>query len=603
MKFRYDINGLRAIAVIAVALFHFNANWLTGGFAGVDVFFVISGYLMTGIIFSGLELGNFNLWQFYVRRARRIIPALAVLCIVLLLFGLCYLTLLDFQMLGKHVASSLLFVSNFVFWREAGYFDVTSTEKWLLHTWSLAVEWQFYIIYPMILLGLKNILSLKWLKFLVVFVTVISFFFSLILTTKWPDFSYYVLPTRAWEMMFGGLAFIYPLNLTRKVGKAIEISGVFVIIFSLFLVSETTAWPGYAALFPVLGTYLVILSNQQESVLTNNRISQSLGKWSYSIYLWHWPLVVYGSKYSNEYWPYVGMLLSIVLGYISFRFIESRRTLNVIRWKVLYSVSLSLALFSLYTYQVYQKHHKYTFDKEYFDSQVWQFTNSFKEIASFEKTKTLILGDSQGADITRIFKEFPSVNMVSKSTFTECGIPFVEENKRDLFLRSQLSKQRKLNLLGACNQQMEMIENFLTKNRPDKIFVAYVWRDKEEFQNFISALKSITDAEIVVFGEKGILMDNSYKILERSREDQDVVSAKIDDKVIAMNDDIRSISVKNEVDFFDFKDLFCGLNKEKLECIADIDGVPIFYDQRHFTIDSIPQIAKKYKKQFDAIIY
>ncbi|MBY8244591.1 acyltransferase [Vibrio fluvialis] len=603
MKFRYDINGLRAIAVIAVVLFHFNANWVMGGFAGVDVFFVISGYLMTGIIFSGLDLGEFSLWKFYVSRAKRIIPPLAVLCFVLLLFGLCSLTLLDFQTLSKHVASSLLFISNLIFWREAGYFDVASNEKWLLHTWSLSVEWQFYIIYPMVLLGLKKVLSVKWLKRLVVIGVIISFLFSLIFTTKWPDFSYYALPTRAWEMMFGGLAFLFPLNLTRMNGKAIEVLGIFIIASSFFLVSESIAWPGYAALFPVLGTYLVIVSNQQKSVLTNNRISQSLGKWSYSIYLWHWPLVVYGSKYNNEYWPFFGVLLSILLGYISFRFIESRKVLHVSSWKVLYLASFFLAFFSVYTYQVYQKQHNYTFDKKHFDSQVWQFTNSFKEVTSFEKTKILILGDSQGADITRIFREIPYVNMVSKSTWTECGIPFVDEINRDSFLRSELSKQNKLNLLSGCSQQMEVIASFLAQNKPDKIFVAYIWRDNRKFQDFITTLKSITDAEIVVFGRKDFLVKNSYEIIEDSGKYQGVVSDEINNNVIAMNDDIKSISIKSKVDFFDFKDLFCDFNRGKQQCIAEIDGIPIFYDKAHFTIDSIPQIAEKYKKYFDAIIY
>ena len=148
-SFRQDINGLRAIAVIAVVLFHFNASWMPGGFAGVDVFFVISGFLMTGIIFRGIEQENFSILKFYVARANRIIPALAVLCLVLLVFGWFYLTPLDYKALGKHAASSVAFLSNIIYWRESGYFDAASHEKWLLHTWSLSVEWQFYILYPL----------------------------------------------------------------------------------------------------------------------------------------------------------------------------------------------------------------------------------------------------------------------------------------------------------------------------------------------------------------------------------------------------------------------------------------------------------------------
>lgn len=141
--FRHDINGLRAWAVMAVVLYHFGVPGFASGFVGVDVFFVISGFLMTSIIISGLEQGRFSLWGFYRARARRIIPALLVLCISLLILGWFWLPSIDYKILGTHAATALVFVSNLKFWREAGYFDVASHEKWLLHTWSLSVEWQF----------------------------------------------------------------------------------------------------------------------------------------------------------------------------------------------------------------------------------------------------------------------------------------------------------------------------------------------------------------------------------------------------------------------------------------------------------------------------
>ena len=147
--FRHDINGLRAWAVMAVVLYHFGVPGFAGGFVGVDVFFVISGFLMTSIIISGLEQGRFSLWSFYLARARRIIPALLVLCISLLVLGWFWLPSADYKMLGTHAATALAFVSNLKFWREAGYFDAASHEKWLLHTWSLSVEWQFYILLPL----------------------------------------------------------------------------------------------------------------------------------------------------------------------------------------------------------------------------------------------------------------------------------------------------------------------------------------------------------------------------------------------------------------------------------------------------------------------
>lgn len=150
-RFRSDINGLRAVAVIAVVAFHFKVDFFKGGFIGVDIFFVISGYLMTRIIFSKLEKDRFSIVEFYLARARRVMPALLVVSSLVLILGWFYISPTDYKILGKHVTSSVLFLSNFTYWSEAGYFDSSSHEKWLLHTWSLSLEWQFYMGYPILI--------------------------------------------------------------------------------------------------------------------------------------------------------------------------------------------------------------------------------------------------------------------------------------------------------------------------------------------------------------------------------------------------------------------------------------------------------------------
>lgn len=322
MSFRYDINGLRAIAVIAVVLFHFNPSWVPGGFAGVDVFFVISGFLMTGIIFRGLENNDFGLFKFYVARANRIVPALAVLCIVLLGLGWFYLNPVDYKLLGRHVAGSGGFFSNVIYWRESGYFDAESHEKWLLHTWSLSVEWQFYILYPIVLVILNKLFSLDNLKRVLVIGTVLGFALSVVATMKWPNPAYYLLPTRAWELMVGGVAFLYPWRLSEQRKRVIELIGLGLILASYGLMSGYVAWPGYMALMPVLGAYLMIVANRQSSFITNNYLSQAVGKWSYSIYLWHWPVVVAAFYFELGHVEFIGILLSITLGFLSFQFIE-----------------------------------------------------------------------------------------------------------------------------------------------------------------------------------------------------------------------------------------------------------------------------------------
>lgn len=413
MQFRYDINGLRAIAVIAVVLFHFNAVWVPGGFAGVDVFFVISGFLMTGIIFRGLENDNFNLFKFYVARANRIIPALAVLCLVLLFFGWFYLTPLDYRALGKHVASSMSFFSNVIYWRESGYFDVASHEKWLLHTWSLSVEWQFYIIYPIILVALKKFLSLENLKRLIVIGTFLGFCLSIVATMKWPNLAYYLLPTRAWEMMTGGIAFLYPWNISESKKKIAELIGVALILSSYAFMSGDIPWPGYFALLPVLGAYLMIISNQKSSIITNNSLFQYLGKRSYSIYLWHWPIVVYGYYFDIQNWVLYGLPLSVILGCISFNFVEGVKFKSFERWSdflkvkpvymVLFVVFVGALIFSFHGFKFHyskpvllasmERNNYSPFRDDCFFDDICYFRNGSK-IDPSEDVDYILFGDS-----------------------------------------------------------------------------------------------------------------------------------------------------------------------------------------------------------------
>tara|TARA_R110002095_G_scaffold182303_2_gene159559 strand:- start:1071 stop:2975 length:1905 start_codon:yes stop_codon:yes gene_type:complete len=329
MEFRKDINGLRAIAVVAVMLFHFNASWVPGGFAGVDVFFVISGFLMTGIILTGTGKGNFSILKFYIARANRIIPALAVLCLVLLVFGWFFLTPMDNKALGKHVGSSIGFFSNFIYWKEAGYFDVASHEKWLLHTWSLSVEWQFYIIYPLVIVAMQKFMTFKVMKATVLFGSILSFILGVIAAYKWPSSAYYLLPTRGWEMMIGGIAYLYPITLTKVKKKLVERLGIVLIASSYFLISKESPWPSYLALLPVLGSFLIIQAHRNDSFITSNIISQKIGAWSYSIYLWHWPLVVAIYHFSlNEAFIYLSIALSIILGFFSNKYIEKIKFKN-----------------------------------------------------------------------------------------------------------------------------------------------------------------------------------------------------------------------------------------------------------------------------------
>lgn len=338
--FRADINGLRAWAVVAVVLYHFAIPGLGGGFVGVDVFFVISGFLMAGIVVGGLKRQRFSLADFYLARARRILPALLVLVAAVLVAGWWLLIPSDYQVLGRHARESVLFTANLQYLSESGYFDAISHEKWLLHTWSLAVEWQFYLLYPLALLLLHRF-NMGWRALLMAHVA--GLLLSLGLGVWWtigqPDKAFYLLAPRAWELLLGGCVFLVAQRWkpTAQLARGLELAGLLAIVFSVTQLKAGASWPGAWALIPTLGTAAVLLACR-ESLWTNSRLAQWLGTRSYSIYLWHWPLVaglVYFGQQQLWYWVVAGLLLSVLLGDFSYRFVEvpsSRWLVTRSRW-------------------------------------------------------------------------------------------------------------------------------------------------------------------------------------------------------------------------------------------------------------------------------
>ena len=343
--FRDDINGLRAWAVVSVILFHFHVPGFQGGFIGVDVFFVISGFLMTGIIIRGLEKpaasGNspFSLIGFYLARAVRIIPALLVLCMTLLAVGWFFLPAAEYRSLGAHSTSALGFLSNFKFWAEAGSFDTASHEKWLLHTWSLSVEWQFYLILPIVMtLIWKLAPGRKAATYAALFVFLTSLALSAFISKTSPGAAFYLLHTRAWEMLAGGLVFLLAdrFLLTEKARQYLYALGFTLIALSIAAFDSTTVWPGWKALVPVLGTMMVLFAAVQQAPLSGHVVLQRLGNWSYSLYLWHWPFAV-GLVYlelSGEVIPIITcLILTLLCGWLSFNYVErpTRSRLNMSR--------------------------------------------------------------------------------------------------------------------------------------------------------------------------------------------------------------------------------------------------------------------------------
>lgn len=328
-SFRHDINGLRAWAVVAVVMYHFGITGFTGGFVGVDVFFAISGYLMTGIVLNALAAPEgFSFWNFYLARARRILPALLMLCAVLLVLGWFFLLPSDYQRLGKHVWGSVLFTSNRMFMKEAGYFDVASHDKWLLHTWSLSVEWQFYLLFPLLLVAAWRWLGgRRWLLPLLSALALASLAYCVVVAAKSPSKAFYFFPSRAWELLAGGVTYLIHSRWRpdARLSPWLERAGMALIVGSLFFITPEMSWPGLLSLIPVGGAALVLLARRDDARLTANGIAQWLGTRSYSIYLWHWPVVValaYLELSGQLPAIAVGLVLTLVLGHLSYHGVE-----------------------------------------------------------------------------------------------------------------------------------------------------------------------------------------------------------------------------------------------------------------------------------------
>lgn len=298
--YRPDIDGLRAVAVLAVVFYHYGIGPLAGGFVGVDIFFVISGFLITGIVQKEIEQGRFTFAGFYQRRVRRLFPALFVVLLATLLAGLVILLPTDLALLGRTMVATVLFASNLFFWRNSGYFDGSSDNNPLLHTWSLAVEEQFYIVFPVFLLLVHR--YIRGLRTLVLWLgTVGSFLLCVWMQHDRPDATFYLSPFRAWELSLGALLAVgaLPLASRRWQRECLAALGAVLIGYAVLFIQPNEQFPGWRAALPVLGAAMIIQAGIAGDSLVKRMLSTGpmvfVGLISYSLYLWHWPLQVFAN--------------------------------------------------------------------------------------------------------------------------------------------------------------------------------------------------------------------------------------------------------------------------------------------------------------------
>lgn len=447
MKYRAEIDGLRALAVLPVIFFHAGLEYFKGGFVGVDIFFVISGYLITTIIIKEIIEEKFSIVNFYERRARRLLPALYFVMGISIPFALLWLSPNDLKDFGQSLVAVSTFSSNILFWRESGYFDTISELKPFIHTWSIAVEEQFYILFPIYLL-------LTW-KGGIKFVTFSLFiiFLSSIFLAQWgvknsPVASYFLLPTRGWEILVGALIAIY-LKYRKHffphyINQIFSLFGLSMIIFSIITFNDKTPFPSVYTLIPTIGAGLLILCSVPKTIaynLLSLKLIVGIGLISYSTYLWHQPLLAFARHQNvleelSNFAIIIICLLSFMMGWISWRFIEKPfRDKNVTTRKHILLLSfIGILVFSTigitfhikegFSYNKYQKINNalanigitdFEHNNKILQGQSWQtlreLSNKTKNSSAnnlyfsnleSEKKKVLLVGNSHSKDLFNV---------------------------------------------------------------------------------------------------------------------------------------------------------------------------------------------------------
>jgi peptidoglycan/LPS O-acetylase OafA/YrhL len=330
-KYRPDIDGLRAVAILAVIIFHAFPKKIPGGFIGVDIFFVISGFLISTIVFSSLERAHFSLVEFYVRRVKRIFPALILVLVSCLVFGWFVLFVDEYKQLGKHIAAGSGFIQNFILWRESGYFDHAAETKPLLHLWSLAIEEQFYIFWPLLL---AFVWKRQWsfLKITVVIATA-SFATNIFLIMNGQEAAAFYLPfSRFWELMVGGVLAYVVLHRPHFINGYKNVQSFFgftLLIAGFILLNKQSDFPGWWALLPTLGTFFIISAGPTAWIndkLLANKLMIWIGLISYPLYLWHWPLLTFARIITltlpSAEIKSLALILAVLLAWATYQFIE-----------------------------------------------------------------------------------------------------------------------------------------------------------------------------------------------------------------------------------------------------------------------------------------
>ena len=619
VNYRAEIDGLRALAVLPVILFHAGFSWFSGGYVGVDVFFVISGYLITTIIIAELAEGRFSLTVFYERRARRILPALFFVMLFSTLFALLWLAPSELKDFGQGLIAVSTFWSNVLFWQQSGYFETAAELNPLLHTWSLAVEEQFYIFFPLLLLLAWRI-SLKFVCLMLVVIFVLS-----ISAAQWgvyqsPSAAFYLLPMRAWELLIGSAIALYlrfnrPLD-SRLANEAISLLGLAMVVFAIVAFDQTTPFPGVYAVLPTLGTALLILCATPSTTVCkvlSLKPLVALGLISYSAYLWHQPVLAFAryrlSADLPDFLLLALCLLAVAMAWLSWRYVEQPfRDKDRFSQKFIFQTSVlviaSLCGMGFWLHQSDGGLDFYAADEQtVFQSFVRPAVYVAKRHGTIrlqpfdknnDKPDILIIGDSHSEDLVNAVYEAEMQRHFEFSSFyipVRCGVLFVadksdrEEERVDCPVWPNY---------GAMFQQVAQAA--------DQVWVVSSWRplDVKYMRQSLINLKAL-NTDVFLFGRKyfGRVSAGDF----RNGGTPSWLAQYVDDtsdrdaqENAALNRLLEQEAQLEDVTFIDTQKVICnGLDR----CPNHVDGGVMSHDGSHLTPFGAARFGAKLAQLFD----
>ena len=628
LTYRKDIDGLRALAVISIVLFHAGFAVFEGGYVGVDIFFVISGFLITSIILEEHRRGEFSFSAFYERRARRLLPALYFVLILTLPFAWIGMLPGELTEFSKSLLSVLAFCSNFFFWNDSGYFATSAEFRPLLHTWSLGVEEQFYFIFPAVLLlalSLVRSVSIALLLLLGMF----SFAFSAWASIYRPTFAFFMLPTRTWEFILGALGAFFVITpyyaQLQKRRILIEIGsliGLSLVAYSVFFFKKNYIFPGYWALIPVFGAGFLLVFATERTLIGRALGTKPLviiGLMSYSVYLWHQPLFVFvrlrelDPLDSHVVWALV--LCSFGLGYLTWRFIEpiwriGKKTPKRSFWWFIGFCTCTFILFFLIIKHtggsLFRLNH---LPKDYFQTS-WInykffglnnqqcYTDVMKPcvLASFpeQMRNMLLLGDSHAGDFGGVFAEYLNSHKMNGSMFSLLGCGYVS-NLRDNPSNTSCSKARAL-VLDLARQRA--FTTYLLVGAGELHTAAEV----SEFEKLTKELLD-SGAEVILFTPRARLKYDPKKagVLQQNSKN----SVVFFDPALNVDWDIalEKLSANSNFKIFDQAQALLELGCGRADCFDghSRDGHLIFRDPTHLTDMGAGAVFKNFDAWYSKI--